>query len=157
MLAGILDAYRAHGMPCEANRILDTRMTFDEFVDAAKPRYAWEGSRIDGECAASGRDAGTVIACPDCGRSTTMVRRGDYPRDERAECGMAEWRRAGMAGEPRPTLQWVRPHGECVVSNSHSLMLLTADAPGDGGTLRDFALVWVFEEADRIPHVYGAG
>ncbi len=157
IVEGALDAYRARGAPCAVNRILDTRMTMDEFMDAQEPRRPAEGSRIDKECAVSPREAGIGIRCPRCGKTTTMARRGRYPRDAHAEAGMAEWRLRGLGGEPRPTLQWVRPHGKCEASNSHSLVILPAGAPRSGEFRGGFVLARIFGAEERIPHVYGAG
>ena len=155
LLEDALAAYRAYDVPCSVNRVLDTRMTGDEYDVAVHNYPTTEGSRIDEECAASPREAGNEIECPLCGAGTTMARRGDYPWDGQAKAGAAKWRSRGLAGEPRPTLQWVRPHGKCEASNSHSLVILPAGAPRAGRT-GGFVLVRAFGEEDRIPHVYEA-
>ncbi len=154
MLGDILGAYRARGVACRVNRVLDTRMTGDEY--RAAESYPGEEGSFDGEaeCAISAREPGLEIECPLCGRGTTMARRGSYPRDRAAAAGEAEWRRRGLQGEPRPTLQWVRPHGTCGASNAHSLVLVPAGAP-PSGELRDFVLAKAFMPMYRIPHVYG--
>ena len=153
ILADALDAYRAHGIPCHVNRVLDTTMTDSEYWDVRRGSFI-EGDCVEGECAISAREPGLEIECPLCGRGTTMARRGRYPRDRAAAAGGEEWRRRGLRGEPRPTLQWVRPHGACEASNSHSLVLVPAGAPSSG-ELRDFVLARAFGYLDRIPHVYG--
>ncbi len=157
ILAGVLDAYRASGVACRVSRVVDTRMTAAEYRAAAKSYPGAEGSGIDEECGISAREAGIGIECPRCGKMTTMARRGDYPWDGEAEAGMEEWRGRGLAGEPRPTLQWVRPHGKCDASNSHSLVILPAGAPRSGRFRGGFVLVRTFVHPESVPHVYGAG
>ncbi len=157
ILAAVLDVYRASGVAFRLSRVIDTRMTAAEYRALEDSYPGAEGSGEDVECGISAREAGIGIECPLCGAGTTMARRGDYPWDAHAKSGLAEWRRRGLGGEPRPTLQWVRPHGECAYSNSHSLVLVPAGAPRDGGSLGGFVLVRKFAHHDSVPHVYGAG
>ncbi len=174
MLADALEAYRAAGAACHVNRVLDTRMTAGEYLAstrrgsipaigpadaggraaAAGGCPAVEGNLRDGECACSAREDQFEAACPRCGRDTALVHRGYYPPDGVAAAAAAERRRRRHEGEPRPTLQWVRPHGKCPASNSHTPVILPAGAPRRWET-GDFMLCRSFGMLDPIPHVYG--
>ncbi len=157
ILGAALDAYRARGVRCHVNRVLDTRMTADEYKAAVGKYRSIEGSCDALECGISAREPGMKIECPVCGAGTTMAHRGEYVWGEDAEAAMPEWRRRGLQGEPRPTLQWVRPHGKCPASNSHSLVLVPAGAPRDGGAAGAFVLARTYVLEEQIPNAYGVG
>ena len=157
MLENLKNMYGMANVMCTVNRVLDTRMTSGDYLKTMKV-----GTTMEGSCIGAGakrvfspREAGIGITCPRCGKEATMVRRGDYPQDGEVEAGAAEWRNRGIGGEPRPTLQWMRPHGKCAASNSHSLVLLPAGAPQDEGRCDDFVLAKTFGMSERIPNVYG--
>ncbi len=157
MLRAAPDSCRARGVPCHANRVLDTRMAAAECL-AERDIGLREGlCGGAGARAVSAREPGARTACPRRGAGTTMAFRGRYPPDRAAEAGMAEWRGRGLAGEPRPTLQRVRPRVKRGASNSHSLVLVRAGAPEAGGVLRAFVLAGAFGAGERIPRAYGPG
>lgn len=177
ILHEIKTLFMYRGIRCTVIHVLDTEMSFRDYtiMSAQKDiQSVDDDTRPPIPC----QEDGLVIICPNCNKSTELVTRADYPRDEDLD---EDIQMDGDLVEPDMTREFyehvskergitnqekivgpivvamVKDHGKCPYSNKNVLVIFYTifkhDARVGGVTFR---IIRIFNDGEKIKNVYEA-